>query len=54
MIWFDFFNPADPSFYDVFCSDDMFRCHSGECVQISHVCDFIPHCADGTDEYCGS
>ena len=37
----------------MFCTDDMYRCKNGQCIDISLVCDFMSHCADGTDEYCG-
>ena len=33
------------------CSEDQYRCSSGECVQLSQVCDGSPHCPDGSDEH---
>lgn len=42
----------EPEFY--ICAADEYTCDSGECVQLTMVCDGIRQCADGTDEgsYC--
>ncbi|XP_072178152.1 uncharacterized protein [Diadema setosum] len=34
------------------CRSNFFRCKSGECISVSFFCDFIKHCADGSDEEC--
>ena len=32
------------------CGEDQYRCSSGECVDLTQVCDGSPHCPDGSDE----
>ena len=32
------------------CNDDQFRCNSGQCVNNSKRCDFVPDCLDRSDE----
>ena len=45
-----------PSFYvDVYfsgnvCSDDLFRCKSGKCINLIWRCDGYNDCGDGSDE----
>ena len=45
-----------PSFYvDVYfsenvCSDDLFRCQRGRCVNLNMRCDGYNDCGDGSDE----
>ncbi|XP_060554646.1 vitellogenin receptor-like [Ruditapes philippinarum] len=34
------------------CDKNEFSCDDGHCIKLSHVCDFISDCADGTDEIC--
>ncbi|XP_060574946.1 low-density lipoprotein receptor-related protein 2-like [Ruditapes philippinarum] len=40
------------SHYKIGCDDNEFSCDGGHCIKLSHVCDFISDCADGTDEIC--
>ena len=32
------------------CSDDQFRCGSGQFIEMSRKCDFVTDCLDRTDE----
>ncbi|XP_066597119.1 leukocyte tyrosine kinase receptor [Prorops nasuta] len=32
------------------CTDDMFRCHNGSCLNRTRICDLTADCADGEDE----
>ncbi|XP_038077816.1 G-protein coupled receptor GRL101-like isoform X2 [Patiria miniata] len=32
------------------CPSSFFQCGTGDCIPISFVCDFVPHCIDSTDE----
>ena len=36
------------------CSEGRFQCGDGQCISIDLYCDYIQHCADGSDEInCG-
>jgi len=32
------------------CTEDMFRCNNGSCLNRTRICDFTKDCADGEDE----
>ena len=34
----------------ILCSENEFKCASGECIPSGLVCDTVRHCADGSDE----
>ena len=48
----------DPLPHDVtgFCSPGRVQCATnGQCIPVSYMCDFIPHCDDKSDEmHCGT
>ena len=33
--------------------EEMFLCNDGRYIDMSYICNFIPDCYDGSDEYCG-
>lgn len=36
------------------CEETEWRCNSGQCILQTKMCDLIPDCEDGSDEYdCG-
>lgn len=37
---------------DAPCPEELFQCHSGECIQWVFVCDDKEDCHDASDEYC--
>ncbi|TRZ00115.1 hypothetical protein DNTS_020307 [Danionella cerebrum] len=45
-----FVNCASPKGSDIPCNTNDFICANGHCVSEEHLCDFIDHCGDGSDE----
>ncbi|XP_072030112.1 uncharacterized protein [Amphiura filiformis] len=44
-------NAKQPHDIGYACGEGKFRCSlGGECISITYVCDFIPHCLDNSDE----